>query len=107
VDEPQNKSPEVERDEHGRITKGTPNPGGRPKKLKEFRAKLEQEFYEEAFAVMRECLASSDGKVRIAALKELWDRMWGKAPQAVTNEDGTPLRMGLIFLPPIKPDDAG
>lgn len=98
----------AKRDDKGRFGPGNvANPSGRPKVLREFREKLHQEFYDESFEVMRRALADPDGKTRVAALKELWDRMFGKAPQAITNEDGSPLRMGLIFLPPTKADDAG
>ncbi len=33
------------------------------------------------------------------AVKEISDRMLGKAPQSVMNEDGTPVRIGIVVLP--------
>jgi hypothetical protein len=103
VSEPANKRPEDDddaamgpkRDEKGRLLPGsTANPSGRPKKIKEFVDALHARFYDQAFIVMQELLASDDDKVRVAALKELWDRMFGKAPQAITGEDGGPIRFG-------------
>jgi hypothetical protein len=93
VSEPANKPPEApKRDEKGRLLPGsTANPSGRPKRLRDFQDKLYAEFYDEAFSVMRELLRDPDGKVRATALKELWDRMFGKSPQAVTGPDGEPL----------------
>lgn len=100
VSDQANKDPEApKRDEKGRLLPGsTANPSGRPKKLKEFQDALHDRFYERAFSVMQELLASPDDKVRVAAIKELWDRMFGKAPQAVTGADGEALKVDLIGL---------
>jgi hypothetical protein len=94
--DPDKREPEVERDAAtGRIVKGSLNPGGRPKKLREFQEKLEKEFYDEAFVAMRACLTDPDGRVRVAALKELWDRMFGKPAQAIVGSDGESLRLDI------------
>lgn len=100
MSEPANKTAEApQRDEKGRLLPGsTANPSGRPKKLREFQQALEAQFYDQAFLVMRELLASPDDKVRVQALKELWDRMFGKPAQAVTGPDGEALKVDLIGL---------
>lgn len=69
----------------------SPNPGGRPKKLVEFQRALTERYYEKALDVLGECLDDEDGKVRMAALRETFDRMFGKASQPITGADGQPL----------------
>jgi len=68
------------------------NPGGRPKGLIEFRKRLEA-LDGMAEAALESCLSDPDPKVRVAALKEFFDRRYGKAPQAITGENGNPLRL--------------
>ena len=41
------------------------------------------------------CLHSDDGKVQMMAVKEVADRLFGKAPMTVLGEDGKPLLSGL------------
>lgn len=48
-------------------------------------------YYEKALDVLGECLDDPDGKVRIAALRETFDRMFGKASQPITGANGAPL----------------
>lgn len=43
-------------------------------------------------------------KERRAAACDIRDTLFGKPAQAITDGDGGPIRMGLIFLPPTKPD---
>ncbi len=78
----------------------TGNPGGRPKVVREaidaFRnagdlAKLRIRLVEIAMTGKH-----SDA---IAAIKEYHDRALGKAPQAITGEDGGALQLGVIVLP--------
>ncbi len=88
--------------------KGTsPNPGGRPKVIREaleaFRdpndlAKLRQRLIDIALDT------DGDSKASIAAIKEWHDRAYGKAPQAITGEDGKPLSMGIVVLPMMQLD---
>lgn len=101
----QQNKPTVERDEKGRITKGTPNPGGRPKRIKLALA----EFGDESkLAQLRDRLMElandPDGRVAVAAIKEWHDRAYGKPSQALTGEDGEPIRFGVVMLPPPDPD---
>lgn len=69
------------------------NPGGRSKSLTEFRAKLAT-LDETAFETMQAALKDANGKVRMMALKEFYDRRWGKATQAVelTGAGGGPVQ---------------
>jgi hypothetical protein len=69
-----------------------------PKKLREFQQALRDRFYDRSFEVMDELLKDPDGKVRVAAIKELYDRMFGKAPQALTGADGESLRIDVTSL---------
>lgn len=43
MSDPQQSKPVVARDERGRLVKGTPNPGGRPKGIREIEAMLNAE----------------------------------------------------------------
>jgi hypothetical protein len=87
---------DVKRSGNGQWEKGaSPNPGGRPKKLVEFQQALTDRFYEKALNVLGECLDDPDGKVRIAAMRETFDRIFGKSPQSVTGADGQPLAVSL------------
>ncbi len=67
------------------------NPGGRPKALKEFQEWLRENALEKAQQALLDCLDSKDDKVRMMAVKEVSDRLFGRAPQAITGEDGKPL----------------
>lgn len=87
------------------------NPGGRPAGLSEWRKSRQAERLSKASPHLLEC-AIVDGylmykhpdtgdihyemvepKDRLAAAREAHDRLWGKAPQAITGEDGGPLRI--------------
>lgn len=46
------------------------------------------------------CLDDDDGRVRIQAANSLLDRLYGKPTQALTDEDGKALRIGVVVLPP-------
>ncbi len=58
------------------------NPGGRPREVPEIKA-LAREHGPEAIARLAELLKSKDGKVAVAAARELLDRGYGRAPQEV------------------------
>lgn len=63
------------------------NPGGRPKKLAEL-----QELYRENSVELRDRLLElaydDDGRVAVAAIKEMNDRGWGKPTQPISGPDG-------------------
>lgn len=63
------------------------NPGGRPKEVGHIR-KLAREYTERAVQTLVEALGDEKGATRVAAATALLDRGWGKAPQAMTGEDG-------------------
>jgi hypothetical protein len=98
VDDSENKAPAKRKaPPHAWKPGQSGNPGGRPKDLAAFRERLKKldDVAEQALA---ECLQDSDGRVRVAALKEFFDRRYGKASQPITGEDGKPLRLevGLV-----------
>lgn len=70
------------------------NPGGKPSELAAFRKQL-AEFDPLAMQAIRRVLSSDDDKVVVQALALFWDRRYGKAPQAITGEDGKPLRLEI------------
>jgi hypothetical protein len=88
----ENKSTEGRlRDEKGRLLPGVSgNPGGRPKLVAEFQKALREQHYERALAALLDCLDDSDGRVRIAAVREVFDRLFGKPKQPITGEEGAP-----------------
>jgi len=45
--------------------------------------------------VIQGLLRSDSEDIRHKALSLLWDRRWGKAPQAITGEDGQPIRFDI------------
>ena len=63
------------------------NPGGRPKVLGAFRERL-REHADKAVQTLVDALDDENARVRVAAAAELLDRAYGKAPQALTNEEG-------------------
>lgn len=86
----------AKRDSAGRFGEGNKaNPSGRPKAFKEYQEWLRENALDLAKAALLDCLSHEDAKVRMLALKEVNDRLFGKAPQAITNEDGTPLFGGI------------
>lgn len=102
MNDPENKSPEgtaLTRDpKTGKLLPGhSGNPGGRPKLIREYQDWLMQEAYPEAKQALLECLRSKDGKVRMMAIKEIGDRLFGKAPQSVslTGDDGGPVQVDV------------
>lgn len=85
------------------------NPGGRPKVLKDIAEMCRAETPANIAALKRiRDSKKSAGASVVAAVKELWDRGYGKAPQAIVGPDGgaiqvadaTPLEVGrrIAFL---------
>lgn len=70
---------------------GALNPSGRPKLFKEYQQWLSDNAYEKAKTALLECLDDPDGKTRLAAVKEVCDRLFGRAPQVITGADGEPI----------------
>lgn len=90
MDEPGN------RDSEGKFKPGqSGNPSGRPKAFREYQQWLAEEALGPAKEALLACLRDDDGRVRIAAVKEVADRLFGKAPQTILGEDGKPLLAGL------------
>jgi len=40
-----------------------------------------------------------DHSMRITAAQAILDRLYGKAPQAITGDDGGPISLGVVILP--------
>jgi hypothetical protein len=83
------------------FTKDDPrrNAGGRPRMSDEMREMLKAAT-PKAIKTLIDCLDEPDGRVRIQAANSLLDRLYGKPSQAITDEDGKPLRIGVVVLPP-------
>ncbi len=88
---------EVKRDELGRVLPGTGaiNPGGRPKAFKEYQDWLSENALDKAKVALLKCLDDPDGRVVMMAIKEVADRLFGKAPQTITGEDGKPIAVAI------------
>lgn len=90
MDEPGSRTPE------GKFTPGVSgNPSGRPKAFKEYQEWLSEHALGPAKEALLKCLSNEDGKVQMMAVKEVADRLFGKAPQTILGEDGKPLLAGL------------
>lgn len=70
------------------------NPGGRPKENNEIK-ELARSHSKEAFERIVEFTKSQDEKIAFPACKEVLDRAYGKPAQALTGEDGGPLKQVL------------
>lgn len=84
-----------DRDERGRFLPGNSKAkpcgslGGRPPVIRHIR-ELAREQTETAFAALVDIALNGESETaRVAALKELFDRGWGKSAQPLTGEDGT------------------
>lgn len=66
------------------------NPGGRPKLPEDVKhvRELARQFTAEAVEALVSVMRSGSGPARVAAVKEVLDRGWGKSAQPVTGEDG-------------------
>jgi len=74
------------------------NPKGRPPETKALRI-LARQYTEVALMTLVAALEDPKGNVRVMAANSILDRGYGKPEQAITGEDGKPIRMGVIFLP--------
>ncbi len=84
------------RDSAGKFGPGNQaNPSGRPKAFKEYQEWLSEHAMGPAKNALLNCLMSEDGRVQMMAVKEVADRLFGKAPQTILGEDGKPLLSGL------------
>jgi hypothetical protein len=84
MDDPANRDPA------GRFGAGNQaNPSGRPKLVREYQDWLREHAWDKAKQALLKCLESEDEKILMMAVKEVSDRLVGKAPQAIMNEDGT------------------
>ena len=97
------------RDERGRLLPGhTANRSGRPRLLREYQEWLEREAYPKAKEALLRALASNDGRVAIAAVKEVREGLFGKAPLVFTDEEGNEIKgriAGVIILPDDRSED--
>lgn len=54
---------------------------------------------EDVIAELYRIALQGKGMVKLEAIKYITDRVAGKPTQAVANEDGSPLRVGVVILP--------
>ncbi len=87
----------IKRDALGRIEPGqrSINPSGRTKGMARYQQWLDENALDLAKKALLECLVDPDGRVRMMAVKEVADRMFGKAPQSITGEDGKPIAVAI------------
>jgi hypothetical protein len=76
----------------------SPNPGGRPKLVAAFQRALRERHYEKALEALLECLDDEDGRVRVAAVREVFDRMFGKPKQPLTGDVNEPIAVDLTAM---------
>ena len=90
---------EGQRPKHGGFQKGVSgNPGGRPKALREIQNLARShsvEAIETLIGIMRN---KRSPKLALKAAELILDRAWGKAPQAITGEQGQgPVRLEVMW----------
>lgn len=75
------------------------NPGGRPKKDTTIVDLCRAAAPEAIAEIIRLSKHSSDEKIKVQACREILDRGYGKAAQAVelSGSDGEPLKIGITF----------
>ncbi len=84
----------------GQFRKGkSGNPGGRPKSTGDLR-KLAQTNTEAAVERLVFWMQSTNAKASVSACAALLDRGWGKPSQAITGEDGGPVKLAVEWLAP-------
>jgi hypothetical protein len=95
-----------ERDERGRflpgnVTSKTGRSPGRPPVIRHIR-ELARENTDAAFAELRKIALSGESEsARVAAIKEIFDRGWGKAAQPHTGDGGKgPMKMVVSWRDP-------
>lgn len=77
------------RNEQGRFEKGrSGNPSGRPAVVKTIQELARAHGPRAIQAIAELATGSQDEKIRLAAWRELLDRGYGRAPQAITGEGG-------------------
>jgi hypothetical protein len=98
--------PAVRRAPNGHLLPGSVlNPGGRPRGLiEEVRERLGPHT-EEFCAALVALVRSPDEEMRLAAIREFFDRMLGKPPVAV-NSAVTKIDMGALYLAAVKSANA-
>ena len=75
------------------------NPSGRPRVIREaLEAFRNPEHLTKLRDRLLELAAGEDGKVACMAIKEWHDRAYGKPPQAITGEDGEPIKVDLTAI---------
>jgi len=80
----------------GQFKKGkSGNPGGRPKEVGDVR-ELAKQYTAEAIERLVDWMRSDEPKASVAAANTLLDRAWGKAPQALTGDDGGPVKIIMV-----------
>jgi hypothetical protein len=80
------------------------NPGGRPKALAKWRASEEaQRLRDLSYEALEDALGKgNETKDRITAARELLDRIEGRPVQAISGEDGGPIKVDLGTLDILK-----
>jgi hypothetical protein len=71
------------------------NPGGRPKDIGDIKA-LAKQYTAEAIERLVYWMRSDEPKASVPAANALLDRGWGKAAQAVTGDDGGPVKIIMV-----------
>lgn len=73
---------------------GSLNPGGRAKIIREALDEFRRtDDLKRLRLRLLELAEGEDGKVAVSAIREYHDRAYGKSPQAITGEDGGPLKV--------------
>lgn len=73
------------------------NPGGRPKGFTELR-EAARTHTKTALETLVAILKTGSDSAKVAAATAILDRGWGKAPQAITGEDGQgPITITLVW----------
>ena len=94
--------PAIVRAPDGKWLPGTasPNAGGKPKLAREFHAALRDKCYPKVIGILEDGLGSEDLKFKMWAAEQVMDRLFGKASQPITGENGSPVdvTVGLYAL---------
>jgi hypothetical protein len=73
------------------------NPGGRPKEVEEVKA-LARQHGPAAIAKLAQLMECGSPRTEVAAAQALLDRGYGKPAQAITGEDGGPLKIEINIV---------
>jgi hypothetical protein len=99
------ESPVVRRAPDGKLLAGSVlNPGGRPKAAIEAVRELLGQHQEEIVATLLELMRSDDEAIRLAAVKEGFDRLLGRAPLSVDSTSTSRVEhdIGMLYLTALK-----